>query len=63
MSDSHTPIDHHRYFNDPEYRKQILAEKNKKPGTKKPDSDSLPKKKSSKILIQTLPQKYEAEMA
>ncbi len=40
MSDSHTPIDHHRYFNDPEYRKQILAEKNKKTAPKKSDSGS-----------------------
>ncbi len=43
MSESdNNPIDHHRYFNDPEYRKQILAEKQGKGKTKK----STPKKSS-----------------
>ncbi len=27
MSDKREPIDHQRYFNDPEYRKEVLAEK------------------------------------
>ncbi len=56
MSDSHTPIDHHRYFNDPEYRKQILAKKNKKSGPKKPDSNSTPK--NSREKKPQLPKKF-----
>jgi len=36
------PIDHHRYFNDPEYRKRILSEK------KAPEEQSSPIKKPSK---------------
>lgn len=36
------PIDHHRYFNDPEYRKMILSEK------KAPEEQSSPIKKPSK---------------
>ena len=27
MSDKKEPIDHQRYFNDPEYRKEVLAER------------------------------------
>ncbi|MBO6524017.1 MAG: transglycosylase domain-containing protein [Balneolaceae bacterium] len=44
MSDSKEPIDHHKYFNDPEYRKKILAEregseKERKPPSKKKNKD------------------------
>lgn len=46
-------IDHHRYFNDPEYRKKILEEKNATP----PPSDNIKKTDSSdlgkKIVIGT----------
>ncbi len=54
MSDDHTPIDHQRYFNDPEYRKQVLAEKKAKknvspPPAKQPSPSSLKKK----VLIWT----------
>ncbi len=42
------PIDHHRYFNDPEYRKRILSEKNtpEEPRSpiKKPSKSNLNKK-------------------
>ncbi|MFA5668977.1 MAG: transglycosylase domain-containing protein [Balneolaceae bacterium] len=46
MSDSNNPIDHQRYFNDPEYRKQILAEKNKKANPKEEPTPAIPPKKS-----------------
>ena len=45
MSNPKNPIDHHRYFNDPEYRKRILAEKEAS-GT----SSHTPKKSSKKEL-------------
>ncbi len=38
MSDSKKPIDHHRYFNDPEYRKKILAERDGTENQEKPPS-------------------------
>ncbi len=52
MSDTNNPIDHQRYFNDPEYRKEILAQqKEKKQAGSDPkkssygsESDSLKKK-------------------
>ncbi len=41
MSDKKEPIDHHRYFNDPEYRKKVLAEKkNKEKEQKESGTDS-----------------------
>ncbi|MEP1305931.1 MAG: transglycosylase domain-containing protein [Balneola sp.] len=55
MSDKKEPIDHQRYFNDPEYRKEVLAERKarqsseSKPVTSSNDSDSDSLKR--KILI------------
>lgn len=46
MSDSNNPIDHQRYFNDPEYRKQILAEKNKKANPPEEPTPAVTTKKS-----------------
>ncbi len=43
MSDSKNPIDHHKYFNDPEYRKKILAERE---GSEKPQTPPSKKKKN-----------------
>lgn len=43
MSNSdNSPIDHNRYFNDPEYRKKILAEKKARAGTSTSITESSP---------------------
>lgn len=41
-SSKHDPIDQHRYFNDPEYRKRILEERNSAPASEKPPSKGEP---------------------
>lgn len=38
MSDSKEPIDHHKYFNDPEYRKKILVDRERSGTQEKPPS-------------------------
>ncbi|GAB5409254.1 MAG: transglycosylase domain-containing protein [Balneolaceae bacterium] len=46
-------IDHHRYFNDPEYRKKILAEKNADPESPKPPKKATKSDLSKKIVFGT----------
>lgn len=54
MSDDHQPIDHQRYFNDPEYRKQVLAEKKaNKHSSPPPAKQKSPSALKKKILIWT----------
>lgn len=47
------PIDHHRYFNDPEYRKRILAEKNADPDQSVNDKKTTKSDISKKIIFST----------
>ena len=61
MSNSdNTPIDHHRYFNDPEYRKMILEQKKNKDTSetkkapKKSASDDDIQKNILKVIVITL---------
>lgn len=54
MSDKKEPIDHQRYFNDPEYRKMVLAERKKKEADHKisnRNTNSESDKTKKKILI------------
>lgn len=48
------PIDHHRYFNDPEYRNRILAEKNTTPIEPEPKKRSAKSDIGKKIVFGTL---------
>tara|TARA_R110000868_G_scaffold37111_9_gene131491 strand:+ start:25650 stop:27992 length:2343 start_codon:yes stop_codon:yes gene_type:complete len=47
-------IDHHRYFNDPEYRKRILAEKNSTPSKPKSNKSQKNTDIGKKIVFVTL---------
>ena len=52
MSENKEPIDHQRYFNDPEYRKSVLAERKKKEADQKSSNeDSNFSNTKKKILV------------